>query len=173
MLRRSLIALATVAAALAAVATVRGTSAAFTDEQTAQIQLKTGSVAIERDAQGLVFTSAPLAPGDSADAAVTVTNTGTLPAKLTLTREQLESTSPGGCAVGDALRLKVARGDNVLADGPLGGAIELGTFAAGEAGTYDVTITFAAQHGATAADNDNCFEGSLDRERFAWQAVEA
>ena len=173
MLRRSLIVLAAVAAALAAVTTLRGTSAAFTDEQTTQFQLKTGSVAIERDGEGLVFTSAPLAPGDSAEATVTVKNAGTLPAKLTLTREQLESTSPGGCAVRDAMRLEVAHGETTISDGPLAGDVELGTLAAGESRSYDVTLTFAAQHGASATDNDNCFQGSLDRERFGWRAVEA
>ena len=173
MLRRSLIALAAVAAALAAVATLRGTSAAFTDEQTTEFQLKTGSVAIQRDGDGLVFSSAPLAPGDSASATVKVTNTGTLPAKLTLSREQLESTSPGGCSVSDAMRLKVADGDATISDGPLAGNVELGTLAAGESRSYDVTLIFAAQHGASATDNDNCFEGSLDRERFGWQAVQS
>ena len=180
MLRCGLIVAVLALAAVAAIGSLRGTSAAFTDEQTTEIAISTGSVAIERDGKGLVFSSAPLAPGDTASASVKVTNSGPLPVDLTLTRELLDSTAPGGCAVRDALTLKiveVATGDvrRTLADGPLAGVpehIALGTFEPGEARTYEITVTFVAEHGATATDNDNCFQDSVDRDRFSWVAAE-
>ena len=180
MLRSALIAAIAVVAALAVIGTLRGTSAAFTAEQSTTIQISTGSLAIKRDGAGLVFSSAALAPGDTATASVKVSNGGTLPYDLTLKRELLDSTAPGGCAVRDALTLKIVEvgaGDarRTLTDGPLTAAptgIALGTFAVGDARTYEFTVTFVAGHGATATDNDNCFQGSVDSERFGWDATE-
>ncbi|HEY3020687.1 MAG TPA: hypothetical protein VGJ32_10860 [Solirubrobacteraceae bacterium] len=180
MTRRLLTALLALAVVAVAAPRLHGTSAAFTDSHTTSIAISTGSVAIEHDGDGLTFTSAPLAPGDKAEATVRVTSSGSLAARLALTREQLTSTAPAGCAIRDALRLRVdeeAGGEHrTVADGPLGevaDALELGRFASGETRTYALTITFAPQHGATATDNDNCLQGSVDTERFAWQAVEA
>src|SRR4051794_30547021 len=180
MLRAALLALAAALAAALTVAGFHGTSAAFTDSQTFHIEVSSGGLAIQRDGAGLIFSPSALAPGDPATASVKVTNDGTLPYDLALTREMLGSTAPGGCAVRDALTLKIvevtAGGTRrTLADGALAGVptrIALGTFAAGEARTYEVAVTFVAKHGATATDNDNCFQGSADRERFGWNAAE-
>ena len=181
MLRLTLIALAVLAAAVTVVTTgVRGTSAAFTDSETIEIGVSTGSVGIDRDGDGLVFSSAPLAPGDTARATVKVSNGGSLPIDMALARENQRSDAPNGCAVRDALGLKVVEvagtERRTLVDGPLksvAGSLALGAFAPGEERTYEVAVTFAPQHGATALDNDNCFQGSVDTERFSWQAVEA
>ena len=168
MLRLALVLVAVIAAGTA----LHSTSAAFTDAQTTHFTISSGSVAIERTDGGFVFDSAPLAPGDSAHATATIANTGTLPLKLTLSRETLASTAPGGCPIRSALHLKITG----LFDGPLADApahISVGSLAPGDSRSYGVTLTFAAQHGATEADNDNCFQGSVDREQFSWDAVEA
>lgn len=180
MIRAGLIIVAVVALVTVAANAVRGTSSAFTDSHTTMLSVTSGGMAIKRDGDGLVFSSAALAPGDDATASVKVRNGGTLPADLTLTRETLGSTSPGGCAVRDALTLKIVEvgaGDarRTLTDGPLAAApteIALGTFAVGDARAYEFTVTFVAGHGATATDNDNCFQGSVDSERFGWDATE-
>lgn len=160
---------------VAAVSAVRGTHAAFTAEQTFPITVSSGSVALAHVGDALVFDSAPLAPGDSATATVELENTGTLPSELTLQREKVTSTAPAGCDIRNALWLTVESGDDTLLDAPLATASAaqvLGTLAAGASRTYDLTLTFKPQHGATDADNDNCFQGSTDQERFTWTAVE-
>ena len=179
MRRSALIAVVAVAVATSLAAAMRGTSAAFTDEQTTHMQITTGGVGLTRDGDGILFDTTPLAPGDTADATVKVTNSGSLPATVTFSRTDLGSTSPNGCDVRDALHLQVVEdggAGRTLVDGAVTGAssgVDLGTFAPGEARSYAIHVTFAAQHGADATDNDNCFEGSVDRERFAWAAVEA
>lgn len=189
MRRPALIRLLCVVAALAGLSLVvsgfRATGAAFTDSETITVAISSGSVAIGHDGDGLEFSSAPLAPGDAAAATVRVTNSGTLAATLSLGREHLESTSPAGCAVRDALQLEIVEdvdgdpgtaGDRTrIADGALtdvAASAALGAIAPGAARTYELTLTFEAQNGASAADNDNCFEGSIDRERFTWSSVE-
>ena len=164
-----------VALLVAAFSAVRGTYAAFTAEQAFPITVSSGSVALGHVDDALVFDSAPLAPGDAATATVELENKGTLPTELSLQRERIASTAPGGCDIRDALQLKVTSGDDTLLDAPLASTApgqSVGTIAAGARRTYEVTLTFAAQHGATDADNDNCFQGSTDQERFTWTAVE-
>jgi hypothetical protein len=180
MLRALLIAIAVVAVTSIAATTLHGTSAAFTDSQTIHLDVSSGGLSIERDGAGLVFSSTVLAPGDTATASVKVTNGGTLPYDLTLRRELVDAAAPGGCAIRDALTLKIveiAAGGTrrTLTDGPLTSAateVALGAFAVGAARTYEMTVAFPAGHGATATDNDNCFQGSFDRERFSWAAEE-
>jgi hypothetical protein len=166
---------------------LRGTTAAFTASETTTIEISTASLGIDRSGDGLVFDSAPLAPGGISSTSVRVTNDSALAAELTLTREEMSSdTPPEGCAVREALELKVIEDvdgdpatiddrekltDELIDDAP--GELALGRFAAREARTYEVTLTFVAQNGATTEDNDNCFQGSSTTERFAWQSMEA
>ena len=169
-------ALLVVGAILAATSGLTATRAAFTDEQSFDWTLQTGTVALTSEGDGLVFSSAALAPGDAATGTVTVTNDGTEPLELSLARELLSSTSPGGCAVRDALRLKIAQGATTLVDAPLATAaasLELDDLAPAASREYTFTLTFVPQHGAGDTDNDNCFQGSVDQERFTWNAVEA
>lgn len=172
LLTRSLLVLG---ALLAATTGLHATGAAFTDAADHEWSVSTGSIALTRDGDGLVFSSAPLAPGDSATGTVTVRNTGDRALTLSLAREHLESTAPAGCAVRDALRLKVVQGTTTVVDAPVteAASVDLGELAPAAAREYAFTLTFAPQHGATDADNDNCFQGSVDRERFTWHAVEA
>jgi hypothetical protein len=162
------------------------TGASFTDETTLTYELGAGSLGIERNGDGLVFDSAPLAPGGVSRASVTVTNDSPFAAELVLTHEEESSTPGDGCAVRDALQLRVVEdldrdldttGDrDELTDEPLKTApatIPLRPFAAGAARTYVFEVTFVAQGGATADSNDNCFQGSKTTERFAWQSMEA
>src|SRR4051812_3306643 len=107
MTRRLPYLLLALALAAAAASHLHGTSAAFTDSQTTSIAISTGSVGVERDGDGLTFTSAPLAPGDTSSATAEVTNSGSLAARLALTRANVTSTSPAGCAIRDALRLRI------------------------------------------------------------------
>src|SRR3954452_4701823 len=180
MLRVAVILTSLVAVAAVAATGLHGTSAAFTDSQTIHVDVSSGGLSIQRDGDGLVFSSAALAPGDTATGSVKVTNGDTLPYDLTLRRALLEAPSPAGCEVLDALTIKIVEvgaGDarRTLADWPIAAApteIALGRFAPGDARTYEVTVTFVAEHGAAAADNDNCFQGSIDRERFGWMAAE-
>jgi hypothetical protein len=165
-----------VGALIAATTGLTATKAAFTDAVPAvDWTITTGSIALERDGDGLVFSSAPLAPGDSATGTVVVRNVGDNLFKLSLGREGIESTAPAGCAVRDALHLKIVDGATTLVDAPLPTAatsVDVGDLAPAASRTLTVTLTFAPQNGATDADNDNCFQGSLDRERFTWSAVE-
>jgi predicted ribosomally synthesized peptide with SipW-like signal peptide len=159
---------------------LQGTHAAFTDSETFEFSASTGSLAIERDGDGLVFDSSPLAPGDTASGTFTIANKGTLPAELRLTTEQVTRTvAASACDVRDALQVAVAAqaggqrrplGEAAVAARELPG---LGTLPAGETRTYAVTITYAPQGGATSADNDNCFQGAATVERFTVDAVEA
>ena len=172
---RLLLVAGAVALLVAAVSAVRGTHAAFSAEESFPITVSSGSVALAHVGDALVFDSAALAPGDTATASVELENTGTLASELTLQREKVASTAPAGCDIRDALRLTVASGDDELLDAPLATAAAsqaLGTLAAGARRTYELTLTFEPQHGATDADNDNCFQGSTDQERFTWTAVE-
>jgi hypothetical protein len=169
----------------AAAAGVGSTEASFTDAASAQWSLRSGSLAIAVADHGFVLDGAPLAPGDVAAATVAVTSTGTLGASVRLTRDELASTAPAGCALRDALTLRIVKdrdGDpatttdrRVLFDAPLASAPErlaLGVLAPGARRTYEVTFTYVAHGGATATDNDNCFEGSVARERFGFDADE-
>jgi hypothetical protein len=179
---RAAIALALLGAAAAGISS---TEASFTDEQSAQWSLRSGSLAIAVADDGLVLDGAALAPGDAATATVSVTSTGTLPADLTLTRDELESTAPAGCSLHDALTVRIVKdrdGDpttttdrRVLFDGSLASfpaPLALGAPAPGARRSYVVTFTYVAQGGATQTDNDNCFEGSVARERFGFDADE-
>jgi hypothetical protein len=173
--------------ALAAAAVGVGASgAAFTDTWSTDWQITTGSVALAVDGDGLVFDSAPMAPGASATATATLHVRGSLPATVTLTRTELLSTAPGGCALRDALRISILKDrdgdpathgdrgtilDAALADVPA--RLDLGTLQPGDVRSYTVTLTFAARHGATATDNDNCFQGAVAHERFDWDAAQA
>ena len=168
-------ALLIVGALIVATTGLTSTYAAFTDGESYEWSIATGTIALERDGDGLVFSSAPLAPGDSATGTVTVRNVGDRAFSLSLAREGIESTAPAGCAVREALQLTIVQGATTLVDAPLATAaasVEVGRIEPDAARTLTVTLTFAPQHGATDDDNDNCFEGSLDRERFTWHAVE-
>jgi hypothetical protein len=174
-------------ATLTALATAGdGTHAAFTDAQSVDFTVSAGSVALEHVGDGLGFTSAPLAPGgEPARGTVRVRNGGTLAADVAFLRTAGPVTSPAGCAVRDALRLRVVadadgdpdtKGDRVeIVDGPMASVTSaaLGRLAAGGERSFDVAVWLLAQHGATADDNDNCFQGSVDTERFAFTAMEA
>ena len=187
LVRRRRLWLASAVAVLVALAGgLQGTKAAFTTSETFEWDASSGSLALTRDGDGLLFDSSPLAPGDAATGVVRLKNTGTIEAEIALTRESVSSTAPAGCEVRDALHVQVVEdrdGDPLTSDDrtdvaddaltEIGDALALSSFAAGEARTYEVTVTFTPQHGATADDNDNCFQGSVATERFGWQAVEA
>lgn len=162
------------------------TLAAFTsDPVTAETEIAVGTLALTAVGDDLVFDSAPLAPGDSSAAKVRLRQSGTLAATVVLHRESTAGTSPNGCAIADALGLLIVEdrdGDVATAgdrrdvyDGTLAAAptdLPLGQFAADERRTYEFTLTYAPQGGATTADNDNCFQGSVARQRFSWTARE-
>lgn len=162
-----------------------GTGASFTDAVTFDVDISTGSVALTADGPDLIFSSAPLAPGDVATASVRIRNDGSLPADVALHRAALASTAPAGCALRSALHLRIvedADGDPAtsadraaVADAPLAGAaadLAIGTLAKGAARTYEVAVRYVPQGGTTAASNDNCFQGSVEQQRFSWTAVE-
>jgi hypothetical protein len=174
------------AALTATAAAFHATNAAFTDSQSIDFTIASGTVALTRVGDALAFSSAPLVPGgDPVRATVRLRNAGSLASDITLVRTPGPSTSPGGCAARDALRIRVVADDDgdpdtkgdrhEVVDGPMAdlGSAPIGRLDAGAARSFDVAVWLLAQHGATEADNDNCFEGSVDTEQFGFGAIEA
>lgn len=173
--RRILRLLAGLAAVGAAASGIGASDAAFTDGVQTELTIAAGTLGLTHDGDGLVFDSAPLAPGGSEAATVTVRSQGTVAGRLQLHRETLSDTAPGGCAIADALTVRLREGETILFDGPLadlGTDTDLGPTAPGAARELGLRFTFPAGGGATAADNDNCFQGSVHRERLSWTLAE-
>jgi predicted ribosomally synthesized peptide with SipW-like signal peptide len=167
-----------------------GTIAAFTSSVvTSDTQIAVGTLALTAVGNDLTFDSTPLAPGDAAQAAVRLRNSGNLPSEVALHRVTEASTSPGGCAIKDALRLKIVEdldGDaattadrRTVVDAALSAApadIAIGDFAADERRTFEFTLRYVPRGGASAGTapgaNDNCFQSSATRQRFSWSGME-
>lgn len=119
-----------------------------------------------------IFNLTNMKPGDTVIGAVTITNTGTLPAKFSLT-ETLSANGFGDKTTGDNyLKLAIT---NVTTNTPVwsgnfgalvdGTANPLGEFAAGAANTYRFTVTLDAAAG-------NSEQGKSANATFRWDATQ-
>ena len=158
--RRLLVPMATLLAA-AAVATASGASFTSQSNNAASVYA-TGTLSQSNSApNAAIFTGTNLKPGDTITGQVTITNTGTLPADFTLTE-----TATNGFT-GDLLSMTITQGGTTVYDGTFGGAgaIDLPTFAAGEARTYSYTTQLAA-----AATNAQ--QGRSASASYVWDATQ-
>jgi spore coat-associated protein N len=126
-----------------------------------------------------ILTAANLKPGDTRTGAVTITNTGSLDAAVSLSKANLvDQPGPRGGALSGVLRLRVedisSATPKLVYDGALGAMpkLALGEFAKKSAGrTYRFTLTFTrGPVPTTPASGDNRYEGSSTRVDFVWVA---
>lgn len=156
--------LAPLAVLLAAGALAVGSGATFTSATDSTIETVTsGSLTLTND--GFVFDEglANLKPGESREGELTLNNTGTIPAEVTLTQTNVDNTFEN-----DALSLTIAEvgGDSIhtgLFDDL--GSKSLGTLAGESSKTYAFTVTLAANAGDV---NQNKTADAT----FNWDAVQ-
>lgn len=122
-----------------------------------------GELALDSSRQGAILSAPNLVPGDSASGSITITNSGSLAARLSLRSE-----TTGSRLLASRLRLVVAKastGARVYA-GPLSRfqGYELGRFAAGEAQTYRFEVELPSAVGNEA-------QGLAAEARFTWTAT--
>jgi spore coat-associated protein N len=163
--RRTLAGLVT---ALVAVAVAVGSGAVFTAHSSSPSNLFTSGVLQHSNTKdgSAILTASKMKPTDSVNGTVTVTNTGNIPSTFTLAKSALNDT-PGvnGGVLSDKLNVAITdKGTSqVVYNGKLGAMPNeaLGTWAAGEAHTYDYVVTFP-DGGTPASDTtgDNAYKGS-------------
>lgn len=163
--RRTLAALAT---ALVAVAVAVGSGAVFTAHSASPSNLFTSGVLQHSNSKdgAAIVSIARMRPTDSVDGSATLTNTGDVAGSFTLSKSALKDT-PGanGGVLSDKLDVVITdkgSGQTVY-NGKLGamGARALGTYAPGEAHTYQFAVTFP-DGGTPGSDTtgDNAYKGS-------------
>ncbi|QMU96638.1 hypothetical protein FVO59_04975 [Microbacterium esteraromaticum] len=126
----------------------------------------TGTLAQQNSKSGkAIFNAANLKPGDTLNGTVTITNSGSLPASFTLTENAVN-----GFVKADNLTLTITRAGTGTAvwSGTFGaltaaGALDLGTFAAGEARDYTFSTTLAQSA-------DNTEQGKSATATYTWDA---
>jgi len=144
------------AAAIGALVVTPGTFGGFTSASsnpgnsvTAGTLTMTNSAA---NAAVVTAASAPskdnMQPGDSATGSVTITNSGSLPADMTVSVASVVSSFPAG-----TVNLKINEGSTVVYDNAVTNAGPLGlgsTWTAGESHTYTVTVSIPSTAGDAA-----------------------
>lgn len=132
---------------------------AFSTGTLAQSNSKTGSA---------IFNASNLKPGDTLNGKVTITNSGSLPAKFALTED-----ATNGFATKSNLGLVITEAGSATpvwtgAFGELtaAGPLDLGTFAAGESHDYTFSLTLAQS--ATNAE-----QGKSATATYSWNATQA
>lgn len=149
---------------LAAGALAVASGATFTSSSASTSLWANGTLTQSNSDEGAaVFSGENLKPGDTVLGQATITNTGTLAATFTLTEDDVVST----LAQPELLDLVITEDGDVIFDGDFGtaGSIALGTFAAGEARTYDFEVTLDL-----AADNRN--QAKVATAEYRWDAVQ-
>ncbi|GAA1641201.1 TasA family protein [Georgenia ruanii] len=161
--RRILVPLATV---LAAGAVAVGSGATFTSTSANTLSgVTSGTLAQSNSADNrAIFNLKDVKPGDVLNGSLTITNTGTLPARFSLT----ETTSSNAFA--DNLRLTITDGTRTVYAGTFGGLEdglkqELGEFAPNQAATYTFTV-------ALDAATPNTYQGATASATYQWDSVQ-
>jgi len=115
-----------------------------------------------------IFNASNLKPGDTLNGTVTITNSGSLPADLTLTEDAVN-----GFVTKSNLSLVISRAgesapvwSGTFGDLTAAGALNLGTFAAGEARDYTFSTTLAQS--ATNAE-----QGKNATAKYTWNSTQA
>ena len=141
-------------ATLLGAAGVAVASGATFSTSTASSGLAASGTLRQVNSNSVAFSKDNLKPGDTVTGAVTITNSGTLPAIFTMTEATVTDTFSPASDV--ALSITDETGKS-LSNATLGtaGTLQLGTFAAGEKHTYTYKVTLAstagnAQQGKTA-----------------------
>lgn len=142
--RRTVAALAT---ALAATGVAVGSGATFTSSTTNPATLATAGTLVQTNSKSGAAVVAPpnMKPGDAETGQVTVTNSGSLPAKMTLNVSGVQDGFSAG-----AMTMAIRQGTTTLYSGNAGGvasAYDLGTWSAGESRTYEVSFALASAAG--------------------------
>ena len=155
---------------LAASAIAVGSGATFTSTTSQAVSgYATGTLAMVNDkANEAVFAGQNLEPGKSLTGSVTITNSGTLSADMQLVeKETLNTFADPELLTVTVTEIGASDARTVVAHKELGavGAVDLGTFAAGEKRTYDFVVTLAE-----AADNDN--QGKTATVGYTWNGVQ-
>jgi spore coat-associated protein N len=168
--------------ALLAFGAVVGSGASFTSKSANPSNtFSAGNLAQSNSKEGAaVLTSAGLVPGSSTNGTVTITNSGNAAGTFTLSKTSLIDT-PGanGGQLSGVLDLSIkdvtkAGSPVTVYSGKVGamGAQSLGKFAAGEARTYEFTVTFPdGGTPASATTGDNAYKGSTLSVGYQWDAV--
>jgi spore coat-associated protein N len=160
--RRALVPLATL---LAAAAIAMTTGATFiSDSVNPGNVYETGDLEQTNSrASGSIFDLDNLKPGDSVSGAVTITNSGSLASKFTLT----ETVQANTFADKELLTLTVVEDGATVYSGRLGaaGEIDLGTWSAGE----DRTFTFTAK---LDSDAGNANQNKRAETTYTWDGVQ-
>lgn len=161
--RRVLVPLATL---LAAGAVAIGSGATFTSTSANALSgVTSGTLAQSNSAENrAIFNLKDVKPGDVLNGSLTISNTGSLPAALSLT--EVSSAN----AFADNLKLTIADGPRTVYAGTFGGLQdglkqELGEFAPGQAATYTFTV-------ALDAATPNTFQGASASATYQWDSVQ-
>lgn len=116
-----------------------------------------------------VFNISNIKPGDVVGGEVTITNTGSLPAVMSVTESAFSSTfsATAGSPATPTLNLVVTEGSTEVYNGAFGSMATkaLGTFAAGQAKTYKFTLTF--NQGAGNSD-----QGKTASATYTWNGAQ-
>lgn len=160
-LRRALVPLTTL---LAAGALVYGSGANFTSQSAnADSFVASGTLTQSNSkANAAIFNVSNIKPGDTVNGQVTITNTGSLAATFSLTE-----TATNGFADPTNLVMTVTQGSTTIYSGTFGGlgVKSLGTFAAGEARTYNFSTTLKNTAG-------NAEQGKSAKASYVWDAAQ-
>jgi spore coat-associated protein N len=162
---------------LAVVAALIFSAAGARSEPSIQLAAGPGTtISILNSKEGLAILSARnMRPGDTATGSVTTTNTGDGDGVFSLSSSALNDVPGAGAGVLSG-KLDLAVVDNTIPASPVVvysgkvsslGVISLGTYAAGEAGTYDFTVSFP--NGAAGAEN--AYQGATLSVTLDWDAV--
>jgi hypothetical protein len=161
-----LVPLATLAAA-GAIAV--GSGATFTSQSGNTISAVTAGTLTQSNSKdgGAIFNLVDLKPGDVLNGTLTLTNTGSLPAKFSLTE-----VSSANAFAGANLTLSITdvTAGTTVYDGTFGGLVDgaasaLGTFQKGDAHQYKFTVKLAQ-------DAPNSEQGKTASATYRWDAVQ-
>lgn len=161
-----LVPLATLAAA-GAIAV--GSGATFTSESGNTISAVTSGTLTQTNSKdgGAIFNLVDIKPGDVLNGSLTLTNTGSLPAKFSLTEI---ASANGFAATWLTLTIKDVTAGTTVYDGNFGGLVDgaataLGTFQNGDAHQYTFTVKLDQ-------DAPNTQQGKTASASYRWDAVQ-
>jgi hypothetical protein len=168
--KRLLIALALL---LIAAAVAVGSTAVFTSSSANPGNAFTAGTLTLSGSNGAILSADKMVPGDSKTGSVTISNTGDVSGKFTLS-SSITADTPGPQAgtppalLSDVLQLTVKEGATTIYSGLLKGMPQqaLGTWAASSSHTYDFTVTFPE-----GGPSDNKYQGASTTVKFTWDAV--
>lgn len=161
--------LAPLATVAVAGAVAIGSGATFTSQTNNTISAVTSGTLSQANtkADAAVFNLKDMKPGDTLNGGLTITNTGSLPAKFTLA----ETASANGFAGSNlTLTIKNVTTNKVVFDGTFGALVDnekqdLGAVAAGAANQYAFTVKLAQ-------DADNTQQGKTASASYQWASTQ-